>query len=145
MEQAQVWPIRRSQRIRAPYSIKAGSKLRACKAHLLGFPAQKPALPSSRSSSVTDPGSDHISWLSSSHASKASPNSALRRMCVYKFWQNPEEFSGPERIEAPFLYSPLILYFNQSPTPQIQSLPGPPLHFCQIPASRFSHNSPSGV
>lgn len=139
MEQTQVWPIRRPQRIRAPYSIKAGRNLRACKGHLLGLPAQKPALPSSRSSSVTDPGSDHISWLYSSHVSKASPNSALRCMCVYKFWQNPEEFFGPERIEAPFLYS------TQSPTPQIQSLPGPPFHFCQIPASRFSHNSPSGV
>lgn len=139
MEQAQVWPIRRPQRIRASCSIKAGSNFRARKAQLLGLLAQKPALPSSHSSSVTDPGSDHISWLHSSNASKASPNSALRWMCVYKFWQNPEEFFGPERIEVPFFYS------TQSPTPQIQSLPGPPLHFCQIPASMFSHNSPSGV
>lgn len=60
----------------------------------------------------------------------------FRGVCVYQCWRNPEEFlPRTERVEAPFLSS------SQSPCPQIQSLPEPPLHVCQLAASTLSQNT----
>lgn len=79
---------------------------------------------------------DQSSLLHSSSSPSAGPDSALRYVCVYRCWQNPEELFGPLTgiVEVPFLYSP------QTPTP-IQSSLEPPLHFCQLPASMLSCNT----
>ena len=55
-------------------------------------------------------------------------------MCIYILAESRKIWSLTEIVEATFLDS------SQNPFPQIQSLPEPPLHCCQLPASMLSRS-----